>query len=491
MKRILFFLSLVTLAYSCTITDKKNVTEGPPNIILIVADGLGFSDLGHFGSEINTPNLDLLAEEGLILSEFYNAAGTCQTHASLFTGLYPGQTGLSYNYDNSHEGCTGTLDDQCTNLAEILKTAGYHTLMAGNWLLNNDSSGLPASHGFDRYYIHREGENHISGNDAFTDTAVNYIMNYAPQKNPYFLLLSYTRPEGAFQDPDGLARYKGKYDQGWEAVRDKRFLKLVNNGLLGMDESFSPQDIDAPVWDSLSPGEKALWEGAMETYAAIIDHMDQGIGKIITALEESGEKNNTLVIFISGNPGSDAGLENIINPSGDSAFAGINPDSLSIVFRPWARVLNTPFYKGYTREGGISSPFIASWPDGIDEMSSSNYMSHVIDIMPTLVEVSGATYPEQFKDHPILPMEGISLVPLFTGEEPDSHEYLLWEFMGSRAIRMGDYKIVADRNDEDWILYDIAVDRCEQQDLSEDAPQEIRGMKKIFKQESERVGIME
>jgi arylsulfatase len=507
---------------SCVSNSDSNAKKARPNIILIMADDMGYSDLGYFGSEISTPNFDRLAEGGLVMTQFYNSAGSCQSRACLLTGLYPQQvvTGdMTINPESPT--CRINLNSNCATIAEVLKSAGYNTLMAGQWHLGSDSASLPLSRGFDHYFGLIDGySNYFNLNaylkdakdsrmmledkpwfpadsgfymtQAFTDKAVEYVKTYSGQENPFFIFLAYTAPHWPLQAlPQDIAKYKGKYNEGWEKIRESRYLRMLSNGIMGMDESVSPQDPDVPEWNSLSQEEKNKWSGKMEVYAAMIDRMDQGVGEILKSLEKSGELENTLIVFFSDNGGCNDRIGSLTeNYAADTAKIG-TANSFEEFIYPWTNVSNTPFkyFKQFTHEGGISTPFIACWPNGIDAGSSSSITGHLIDIMPTLVDVSGATYPESLNGNSIPPMEGISIAPLFSGDEPAEREFLIWEYEGSRALRMGDYKIVSDSPDSAWQYYDIANDRCELENLAEEAPQELKGMRKIFNREAKRLGI--
>jgi len=516
-----FLLFPLTLA-SCTQSTDSNQESAPPNIIVILADDLGYSDIGHFGSEIKTPNLDYLADKGLVLTQFYNTAGSCQTRASLLTGLYPQQALTQISDDNTGSYvCENSLNKQCITLAEVLRSAGYNTLMSGEWNLGNDSADLPLAKGFDRYFGLIDGvsnyfnlkpwlpgqpETRMMLDDkawfppdtgfymtkAFSDKAVEYVKTYASEEKPFFIYLAYTAPHWPLQAlQQDIRKYSGKYNEGWEKLRDDRYYKMMSNGILSMDDNLPPLGSDVPEWSSISEAEKKGWSERMEVYAAMVDRMDQGIGEVLNALRSAGKLDNTLIIFLSDNGGCNEEISHLAEPyASDTTFNG-DANSFGALVYPWINVSNTPFlhYRQYTREGGISTPFIAFWPAGIEETSSGSNMTHVIDIMPSLVEVTQASYPEIFNGNAVIPMEGISLTPLFSGDEPEEHEYLIWEYEGSRALRMGDYKIVSDTAGQEWKLFDILNDRCELEDLSEDAPQEVRGMEKIYRQESRRIGM--
>ncbi|MCB8994182.1 MAG: sulfatase-like hydrolase/transferase [Bacteroidales bacterium] len=487
-KHVLLFAPL--FLFSCTIVDHDSTKALKPNVIIILAEDLGYSDIAYLGSEINTPNLDLMAEKGLVLTHFYDNAGSFQTTASILTGLYPPQC--------MNEGDL-SLNNQCLSIAELMNAAGYSTLLAGTWMSGDSVPNTSLYRGFSNFvYPGYNSQGRLGEPSLSTDIShflssgvIDFIDSCDKTHNPFFIYLSYPVP--AWSDPmirDDSLKYLARYSEGWVKTREARYLKLINNGILGINENISADDPELPDWDQADSSLKEDWAWKMETYANSVEHMDQEIGRILEELQKKGKADNTLIIFFSDN-GSRIVREQLYENNSLEQDSAINSGLYAKTLDPEPRITNTPFkyYSQYVREGGISSPFIAYWPGGIDEAGISSMPTHVIDILPTMLELSGAIYPDTLNGNAILPFEGISLLPFFTGEEPEEHEYLIWEFEGRKALRMEDYKIVFDENDEDWQIYDIESDRCELENLAEDAPQEIRGMKKIFKQEANRIGL--
>ncbi len=477
-----------------------------PNIILIMADDMGFSDLGCYGGEVHTPNIDRLAAGGIRFAQFYNAARCCPTRASLLTGLYPHQAGMggmvnSPDITNRPGPYQGYLNDRCVTIAEVLREAGYHTLMSGKWHVGESRPHWPVDRGFERYYGlisgaanyfditkgKREGIKRVFAiddqphmppkegfymTDAFTDNAVKFLDQYGShQDTPFFLYVAYTAPHWPLHAlPKDIARYQGKYMSGWDKMRQARFARLREMGLIDKDWPLSPRDEDVLPWDEVANKEEM--DLRMAVYAAQIDRMDQGIGRILDALKATGPEENTLVLFLSDNGGCHEG-----GPWGfDNRKNGLPPggvDSYMSYGRSWANASNTPFrlYKHWVHEGGIATPLIAHWPAGIKAQGVvTHQVGHIIDIMATCCEVSGADYPGTYKGKEITPLEGRSLLPVFQGKDRTGHEVLYWEHMGNRAIRRGQWKLVS-VEDSQWELYDLEADRTELRDLSGKRPE--------------------
>ena len=494
-----------------------------PNIVLIMADDMGYSDIGCYGGEIETPNLDRLAARGIRFSKFYNNAVCMPTRASLLTGLYPQQVGAGRAARLSQ---TGNV-----TIAEVLRSTGYRTLMAGKWHNGASPGELPTSRGFDRYYgllsgctnyfnpgLKRDGEPEpahkrsgdmrpwgIDGEviypftpeapdfyatDAFTDSALGFLDQYGRDDRPFFLYLAYTAPHFPIQArPEDIEKRRGRYMAGWDEIRKRRWEKLVDMNLVEKRWNLSPRDEIAPPWDGIP--DKDAWDLKMAVYAAMIDRMDQGIGRVMAKIRELGKEDDTLVIFLSDNGGC---AEHI------NRTPGVPPgpvDSYCTVDAPWANVSNTPFrrYKVFDHEGGISTPFIVSWPKAIQERGSiCHEIGHVMDFMPTFVALSGAEYPAERNGHPVQRMEGMNLKPLLSGENPVDRGPLFWEFSGCRAARLGQWKIVTQgppRNhvkiaippgNERWELYDMEADRCELADLADRYPDKVTDMDALWKE---------
>jgi arylsulfatase len=506
--------------------EKKDITR--PNILLILADDMGYSDLGCFGSEIHTPNLDKLANEGLRITQFYNSARCCPSRASLLTGLYPHQTGIGQMVNNlGYPSYQGFLNNECVTIAEALKSNGYNTYMSGKWHVGGAPKNWPRKRGFDEYYGLVDGASNyfklipyrnnqqaprMAWNDslytppkdsfymtnAIADNAIRFLKEERQKPEPFFMYLAYTAPHWPLHAlSEDIAKYKGKYMKGWDIIRKERYEKLVKLGLIDSTKNkLSPRDEMSINWDSLSNEQKEAWDLRMAVYAAMVDRLDQNIGRIIKTLEEMGEKENTLVIFLSDNGGSHEPIKNIgsyVRMPGETG----TPESLDSYEYPWANVSNTPFrlFKHWVHEGGISTPFIAYYPKIIKAGTINNQSTHIIDLMPTFIDLAKGTYPSEFKNHKIQPLEGESLVPLFKGKSIKRSSPIFWEHMGNKAVRDGKWKLVS-RYDEDakkfgpWELYNMENDRTELNDVSAQYPDVVSKMIQLYDSWAKRVGVV-
>jgi arylsulfatase len=471
-----------------------------PNILIILADDMGFSDLGCYGGEILTPNIDKLATKGIRYTQFYNSGRCCPTRASLLTGLYSHQTGMGWMTaaDLGTEGYTGEISRQCVTLAEVLGEEGYATYMVGKWHVTSDAHTVPEGpkdswpiqRGFDKYY----GPHHGGGSffkptvltynnerispgegyyvtEALSDTAAQFIEAH-PEDRPFFLYLAYTAPHFPLHaKPEDIDKYLGSYMEGWDSLRIRRYRKMREIGLI--DEQWpltSPME-DVRPWSDLDEPEKKEYDRRMAVYAAQIDNMDQGIGRIVKALENRGMLENTVILFLSDNGGT---AEYISRGDPDPQMIG-SEESYESYRKPWATMSNTPLrlFKQWVHEGGISTPLIVHWPHGIRDKGAFRYqVGHVIDIMPTCLELAGAKYPDLYLGQPILPMEGVSLVSSFNGGKTVERT-LFWEHQATRAVRVGEWKLVANRASSTqpyigtWELYNLDTDRSETIDLRE------------------------
>lgn len=510
----------------------------PPNIILVMADDLGFSDLGCYGSEIRTPNLDYLAQNGLRYTQFYNTSRCCPTRAALLTGLYNHQAGVGKMTEAENQpGYQGHLAYNAVTLAEVLKSAGYQTAMTGKWHVSNtivqkdpqeqlawlnhqkqfgDFSPIdqyPTNRGFDRYFGNIWGVvdffdpfSLVSGTkpivsvpknyyhtDAISDTTVQYIRDFARTKKPFFVYVAQTAPHWPLMaPPEDIARYKDTYKSGWEAIRRARYARLVKLGVIDPVKTKLSERWGADLSWETNP-DRAWDAQAMAVHAAMIDRMDQGIGRMIQALRETGQLDNTLILFLSDNgaspencagygPGFDRpnrtrtgqpiafDLKKQIPPGSQASFVSIGPR--------WANVANTPYRmaKAESYEGGLHTPLVAFWPKGIraKKGSFSHQVGHVMDFMATFVEVAGATYPSTYRGKPVLPTTGISLVPSFEGRMVGGHKTLFNEHFGARYARSGNWKAVSLASDTTWHLYDLSTDRSETADVAAKQPERVR-----------------
>ncbi|MCS3952814.1 arylsulfatase [Salinibacter ruber] len=498
---------------------EPNTPDNRPNVLVILADDMGFSDLGCYGSTVDTPNIDRLAEEGMRFSQMYNAARCTPTRGSLMTGLHPHQAGMGHmRADLEISAYRGHLNNQCVTMAEVLKDAGYNTLMSGKWHLGKEHAHWPNARGFDVYsglldgasdyfnpppnrtlvrknapfapksIAHFESEENILSDfymtDFFTDEAIDQLRQQGGGKEPFFQYLAYTAPHWPLQArAEDIEKYRGQFMEGWDQIRHRRYERLVDAGLI--DEAWALPERDDRVLPWRDTDNKERWDLKMAAYAAQIDRMDQGIGQVLDTLEEMGERKNTLVLFLADNGAAAVRLR------GDDARPG-SPESYMSYHRPWAHVSDTPFrrYKIWTHEGGISTPFVANWPGEIDPGSLSHEASHVIDIMPTVLDATGASYPDTYDGRDILPVEGKSLLPVLAGGDREGHEALYWTHTDNHAIQRGRWKLVSPDGRETWQLYDMKNDRTETTDLADERPALVTDLAEQHQAWSDRVGVL-
>ncbi|MCA9269922.1 MAG: arylsulfatase [Planctomycetales bacterium] len=473
-----------------------------PNIVLIMCDDMGWSDIGCYGGEVQTPHIDSLARDGLRFTQFYNCAKCTTTRAALTTGLY------------ARQGKGGLLRTNMLTLAEALKPAGYQTSLSGKWHLGSGETTHPFHRGFDSYYglldgccnffnpvqpdpKFKGGKVRAFGHDdqrvtefpddyyttdAFTDHAVAQIHKFAQAKRPFFVHVCYTAPHYPLHaKPQDIAKYQGKYTAGWDALRLTRHKRQLEMGLVDAQWKLPAVGSEAPLFADAPHRE---WQDLrMAVYAAMIDCMDQNIGRILAALDEEKVARDTLVLFLSDNGGCAE------TPGGNDPQQVPGPKEFySHVGPGWAHAQNTPFrrFKSWSYEGGISTPLIARWPSVIERGGMTNQVGHLIDFMPTFLEVAGAEYPRSRDGQEILPAEGLSLAPIFHGKQRDGHEWLYWEWSGSRAVRHGDWKLVGGRGAKSWELYDVAADRTETTNLAEKHPDVVAEMAQRWNDWAER-----
>ncbi|MFT4548208.1 MAG: arylsulfatase A-like enzyme [Verrucomicrobiales bacterium] len=454
-----------------------------PNIVLIMADDLGFADLGCYGGEIETPNLDSLARNGLRFTQFYNTAKCHSSRVDLLTGLYCSQAGD----ESMSRGIT---------IAEALRPAGYFTAMSGKWHLKKE----PTDRGFDRYFGHLSGStNFFTGDDTFrlngekfevpqdgsfyttdakTDYGIRFIDEALPTKKPFFLYMAYNAPHYPLHAPkEDVMKYRGKYRGGWDKLRTKRYQRQLDLGLISPAWKLSPRPDDVAAWDSLD-AEKQDWEDfRMAAYAAMVDRLDRQIGRLITHLKAKGIFDQTLIMFCSDN-----GACPFERTKGKDKMPW-NPESYWTYDTGWAHAGNTPFrwYKQNQHEGGISSPMIAHWPAGLKAKAGSltDQPGHLIDFMATALDLAGADYPKAFAGRALEPLQGKSLVPIFEGKQRQPHDWLYFHFNNNRAIRQGDWKLTSARGGA-WELYNLKTDRTELNDLAASKPEKTTELKALW-----------
>ena len=509
-------------------TQQKKIDTQPPskpNIIIILADDMGYSDLHCFGSETQTPNLDSLAKNGIKFTQFYNASRCCPTRASLLTGLYQHQAGVGDMVNTRTEPAyEGYLNQNCVTIAEALKAGGYTTLMAGKWHVGTDLEHWPVKRGFDHYFglidgassyftptmpyrpnqkltialddkPYTPGPNWYSTN-AYTDFAIKFVDETKNTHKPFFLYMAYTSPHWPLHAlPEDIAKYKGKYMKGWDVLRQERLARQKSLGILSADEQLSPRDANVPDWNSLTPEEKDHWDTKMAVYAAMVDRMDQNIGRILKELKAIGQDKNTVIMFLSDNGASS---ESIKGPGFTPEILAANskpasdPTSFS-AYEYWgANVSNTPFrlFKHWEYEGGTATPFIAYFPGVIAPGGVYRNPAHIIDLMPTCLELASVTYPKTYNGHTITPAEGISLVPLLKGQAWKGHNALFFEHEGNRAVRQGDWKLVSQKPSNKWELYNIKADRSELNDLSAQYPDKVNELVQLYNEWANRAGVI-
>lgn len=536
-----YHLIALLILVSCSEGVKKDTR---PNIILIMSDDMGYSDIGCYGGMIDTPVLDDLAENGLRYTQFYNTARCCPSRAALLTGIYQHQAGIGHMVNTSgNDIYGGDLSKNAVTIAEVLKTSGYSTYMSGKWHVtpyiadeaNPSKENWPMQRGFDQFFgtIHGAGsfydpnsltrdnefiapDEEFYYTDAISDNAVSFIENHNTD-TPFFLYLPYTAAHWPMHaKPEDIEKYKGKFDTGWDAMREEKYAKMIGLGLLKAEWKLSEKD-DIPSWEEAE--HKEWYSSLMEVYAAMVDNMDQGIGRVMNILENKGIKDNTLVFFLQDNGGcaEEFGFRETIEPNhkdvkanelkpmgkdelqtnmvprytrdGKPVLSGIGlaPGGANTYLgygKPWANASNTPFrmYKHWVHEGGIATPLIVHWPDGIASKNEfRNDPGHLIDIMATCVDVANANYPKTYKKRRITPIEGISLKPTFENKSLEERA-IFWEHEGHKAVRYGNFKLVSkwSKNAEfTWELYDMDTDRSETIDLAHKMPEkalELEGM---------------
>jgi len=520
-----------------------------PNIILIMADDMGFSDIGSYGSEIETPNLDQLASGGVRFTQFYNAGRCCPTRASLLTGLYPQQTGVGHmTRDCNQPAYTGDLNRQCVTIAEVLSGAGYQTMMSGKWHVTKHTghwdgseytskANWPLQRGFQKFFgfIHgsssyfdplltRDNEPYRSVpddiylTDAISDNAVDYISGADKSEDPYFLYVSYNAPHWPLHAlPEDIEKYADRYKSGWDELRQARHAKQVELGVVKEEWGLTPRDPEVKDWDKVE--HKDWQERRMAVYAAMIDRMDQGIGCIVEQVRLSGQEDNTIILFLSDNGGSPETVKNPrkfsvpretkdgrpvrrgtapeVMPGSDDTFQGYGIG--------WANASNTPFrlFKRWVHEGGIATPLIVYWPGVLSKPGELIHQTgHVMDLMATCLDAAGVDYPQYYEENKITEIEGQSLLPLLKGDEWEGHDHICWEHEGNRAIRQGKWKLVSyytaarqsrvskgDRTGQ-WELYELEADRTELHNLAGKHPEKVAELKTLFENWSEKVGVV-
>jgi arylsulfatase len=515
--------SLFCLAAALSVLTTPAADSSPrPNLVVVLVDDMGWADLGCYGSEIPTPNLDSLAKNGLRFTQFYNTGRCCPTRAALLTGLYSHQAGVGHMtapHRNAEgavlEGYAGKLNDRCVTLGEVLGGAGYFTAMCGKWHVGAQAAA-PWERGFQRslsaaaggFYFHNSPRAALSLNgtpighggtngvpaewysaDLWTDFGLKFIDEARQAGKPFFLYLAHNAPHFPLQaPPEDIARFRGKYKNGWDKLRETRHAKQKELGLVDPAWPMAPRPEPVKAWNDLSDSEKDRFDHIMAIYAACVSRMDRAMGTLTEGLRRRGVLDNTLILFLSDNGGNAES-----GPNG--RLEGDTPgNALSTVFcgESWAWMQNTPFrlYKHYNHEGGISTSLIAHWPAGISAKGELRKQpGHLVDIMATLVDVSGAKYPTEFQGRSIEPMEGRSLAPAFANKDIQ-RDAIYWEHEGNAAIRKGDWKLVRRGGKGPWELYHLLKDRTEQQNLATAEPAKVKELAAAWETWAKRARVL-
>ncbi|AWG22762.1 hypothetical protein FFWV33_15115 [Flavobacterium faecale] len=491
-----------------------------PNVILIMADDMGFSDIGCYGGEVKTPNIDMLAKNGLRFSQFYNNARCCPTRAALLTGLYPHQAGIGGMVGNGH----ADLSKNAVTIAEVLKTNGYATYMTGKWHVadsnsNEDIHNWPNQRGFDHFFGTIEGagsyydpktltynnkpvqlktKDNFYYTDAISDSTVTFLDQHFKEKSqkPLFFYVAYTAPHWPLHALEkDIKKYKGVFDKGWDVLREERLARMKKLGIVPEYTKLSNRNSTAKAWDSI---ENKEWElQRMMTYAAQIDNMDQGIGRIIQKLKKEGEFENTLILFLSDNGGCAENLDGVdkfmdsreltitldgkkVTPKNIPTMMAGPATSYMSYAEAWANLSNTPYrnYKKSGHEGGVATPFIMHWPKGITNKNSiKTDVASIIDLMPTILDIAKTSYPLTFNKNKIIPMEGLSLMTVLQNKKLDRDEWFM-EHGTNKGYRKGDWKIAYSKEvgDKKWELFNLKEDPTERIDLAAKDPERLKTM---------------
>jgi arylsulfatase A-like enzyme len=546
----------ILLGLSLTVAFSDCSAAPRPNILIILADDLGFSDLACYGGEIKTPNIDKLAAGGLRFTQFYNCARCCPSRACLLSGLYPHQAGVgAMTGDQRRPGYRGALQPNCVTIAQVLKSAGYKTAMSGKWHVGDNVS--PIERGFDDFYgwtrgyavdswqlqmmirlpagmpQRRYAAGEFFATDAITDHALDFLAEMRKGDSPWLLYVAYQAPHFPVQSrPEDMQGYSQTYAAGWDAIRDERLARQMKLGLLPSETSLTPRspiplpkaaerngsataDANNPPWGSLPADRRTDLAQRMAVYAGMVTGMDRNIGRLVADLTLHGQLDNTLILFLSDNGacaewepfGFDLPLIKDPQPGvginqGTQAAANVlrrgeelkqlgGPTSSISYGSAWANTSTTPWrlYKHYCHEGGISGPLVIHWPAQMQSGGQfRRQVGHLIDIMATCIDVSGAKYPMEQEGHAIDPPEGKSLLPSFA-DSPIERDFLAWEHEGNAAIRAGDWKLVRRGAGSAWELYNLATDRTELHDLAAQHPDRVTSLATKWQAWAERCHV--
>lgn len=516
-----WFIALISI--TCCVAAAER-----PNIVIIMVDDMGFSDIGCYGGEIKTPNIDALAKGGVRFTQFYNTGRCCPTRASLMTGLHPHQAGVGHMTETPQRESKmkgpyqGYLNQKCVTIAEALQEADYQTMMVGKWHLGyHGKERWPTRRGFEKFYgIHagaahyfkpsgargltlqensvepvstRKGERYYM-TDAFTDYACNFVDEVKEKKGkPFFMYLAYNAPHWPLHAKEkDIKKYLGKtYTKGFEKISTARLKRMQAMGLI--DPSFTPAPHEGPGWEKLNEKKRKLLDLYMSTYAACIDSIDQNIGKFVETLKKNGQYENTVIFFLSDNGACAEG--GVMGQGKWEQFFDPEADTYHTLRygRVWANVSSTPFrlYKHFNHEGGIATPLIVHWPAGLSPKQHNELIKpygYLPDLMPTCLELAKAKYPKVYKGNAITPMQGKSLLSAIKGETTERDDPIFFEHEGNGALRQGKWKLVH-RGKKPWELYDMSKDRTEMHDLAKKHPQKLNEMIATWESKATSMGV--
>jgi arylsulfatase A-like enzyme len=526
-------LCLLALSLGCQPSgtegnSRLNKPDSRPNILLILVDDMGYSDLSCYGSEIQTPHIDSLALGGLRMTQFYNAARCGPSRASLLTGLYPHQAGMGHqNKDWGLPSYRGYIGKNAVTMAEVLQGEGYATYQVGKWHVGNREPHWPGNKGFEQSFTLIEGamsyynqwpwvrgqdslsmtyngrnyrtDKDFFATDTFSDTAAAFINRHAPDQ-PFFMYLAYNAPHWPLHaKPEDIALYKGRYAAGWDSIRSQRHQRMLGMGLLPGQSPLSSRFSGVPAWEQLSDSARSAWAAEMELYAAVMHRLDLGVGKVVEALRKSQQLENTLIVFLSDNGAcheDPTGPWSVYPEDGAPGSAR----SFPAYGMPWANVGNTPFrlFKSWLHEGGIRTPLIVHRPGQIPAGKIDQQTTgHIMDLMPTVLELAGTTYPSQFDKRAITPTPGISLLSAWSGAALPGDRTLFWEHQFNRAVRQGDWKLVSayqipgQGKQDQWELYNLREDPIESQNLASQYPARVTNLAAQYATWANEVGAYE
>lgn len=529
--------ALLTLAIGALLSWQAQAAPKQPNILLIVADDLGYSDIQPFGGEIHTPSLQALADQGARLTNFY-AGPTCSvTRSMLMSGVDSHQAGLGTMAEGMQPeqkgkpGYEGYLNFRVASIAELLGSAGYDTYMTGKWHLGGGQGQTPASRGFQQSFILVQGgASHVDlsemfpgyaaryldngkpaqmpeqffSSDLFTDRMLGYLKRGEGDGKPFFAYLAYTAPHWPLQAPDAYRdKYKGQYDKGYEAIRQARLTRMQALGLLAPGTTANvPMRAALPTWEELTPAQRQEQARTMEIYAAMVDNLDHNIGRVLDYLQRTGELDNTFILFMSDNGAEGTtpkGLEiaDWVSANFDNRLQNMGRKGSYLTQGPqWGQVSATPnpYFKGFTARGGINVPAIVRYPKVVKPGAINTQLFHAMDLMPSVLELAGAQYPATFADRTLLPLQGRSMLSGLAAPRARQERELGWELYGRRSLRKGDWSIQMQAppyGSGQWELYDLAQDPTAQHDLAARYPRKTRELAADWQRYAQDNGVVD